>query len=109
MLMYLAQGLQPQLSPLLVKGRGKLKFETELPLLAVQVNYLFDSLARFGLHRENVYTTNVVKRQISFSRKGNERHVVHRDELDKWLGLSQLGVVSTSQCSHHICDGQLRA
>lgn len=48
---------------------------------------LFDNLRRYGLHRANVYVTNVVKRQISLARTGNEKHVVHRDELQKWIGL----------------------
>jgi hypothetical protein len=91
------------------EGPGETEVRNGTPFIGGAGKLLFDSLARFGLHRENVYTTNVVKRQISLSRKGNERHVVHRDELDKWLGLSQLGTVSTSKCAHHFCDGQLRA
>ena len=30
--------------------------------------------------------TNVVKRQISLSRTGNEKHIVHRGELQHWMG-----------------------
>lgn len=52
-------------------------------------NVLWNGLRRYGLHRANVYATNVVKRQISLSRKGEERHAVGRDELTKWFGLLQ--------------------
>jgi uracil-DNA glycosylase family 4 len=69
------------------EGPGETEVRNGTPFIGGAGKLLFDSLARYGLHRENVYTTNVVKRQISLSRKGNERHVVHRDELDKWLGL----------------------
>ena len=48
---------------------------------------LFNGVGKYGFKRSNVYTTNVVKRQISLSRKGNERHAVSSDELEKWISL----------------------
>src|SRR6476620_217730 len=68
-------------------GETELRHPQRLPFVGGAGNLLWDSLRSFGLNRTNVYTTNVVKRQISLSRKGNERHIVHRDELDKWIGM----------------------
>jgi uracil-DNA glycosylase family 4 len=69
------------------EGPGETEVRNGTPFIGGAGKLLFDSLARFGISRGDTYTTNVVKRQISLSRKGNERHMVHRDELDKWLGL----------------------
>lgn len=59
------------------------------PFIGGSGRLLFDALRKHGLHRANVYLTNVVKRQISLSRTGDERHVVHKDELQRWQGLLQ--------------------
>jgi uracil-DNA glycosylase family 4 len=48
---------------------------------------LFDTLKSIGIQRTDVYTTNVVKRQISLSRHGDERNVVKREEFNKWADL----------------------
>lgn len=69
------------------EGAGETEVRTGKPFTGGSGNLLWDSLRRYKLNRTNVYTTNVVKRQISLSRKGNEKHVVLRDELDKWIGL----------------------
>ncbi len=69
------------------EGPGETEVRHGTPFIGGAGKLLWESLQRFGINRESVYTTNVVKRQISLSRRGNERHIVHRDELDKWLGL----------------------
>lgn len=69
------------------EGPGETEVRKGAPFVGGSGSLLFDALRRYGLHRANLYTTNVVKRQISLTRKGNERHVVHRDELAKWFGM----------------------
>lgn len=64
---------------------------------------LWDGVRPYGIDRSNTFATNVVKRQISLSRKGDEHHAVTRDELHKWFGLlqfelSQLPNVETIFC-----------
>ncbi len=71
------------------EGPGETEIRKGLPFVGGAGRLLWDSLDRFGINSTNVYTTNVVKRQISLSRKGNERHSVHRDELEKWVGLAK--------------------
>jgi uracil-DNA glycosylase family 4 len=68
-------------------GETEVRHPKRLPFVGGAGNLLWNGLGKYGLHRDGVYTTNVVKRQISLSRKGNERHAVGRDELDKWIGL----------------------
>lgn len=71
------------------EGLGETEVRTGVPFSGGSGRLLWDGLRKHGLHRANCYVTNVVKRQISLSRKGNERHVVHRDELQRWQGLLQ--------------------
>ena len=69
------------------EGPGQSEAERGRPFIGGSGRLLFDSLKQIGLHRTDVYTTNVVKRQISLSRHGDERNEVKREELDKWADL----------------------
>lgn len=69
------------------EGAGETEVRQGLPFVGGAGKLLWDSLRRYGIHRANVYTTNVVKRQISLGAKTNEKHTVYADELDKWQGL----------------------
>lgn len=69
------------------EGPGQQEVKTGSPFTGGAGRMLWDTLRSINLSRANCYVTNVVKRQVSLSRKGNEKHVVHRDELDKWIGL----------------------
>jgi uracil-DNA glycosylase family 4 len=69
------------------EGPGQSEVERGRPFIGGSGKLLFDTLKSIGLHRTDVYTTNVVKRQISLSRHGDERNVVKREELDKWADL----------------------
>jgi uracil-DNA glycosylase family 4 len=80
-------------------GETELRHPQRLPFVGGAGHLLWDSLRSFGINRTNVYTTNVVKRQISLSRKGNERHIVHRDELDKWIGMLKWELSQLPHCS----------
>jgi uracil-DNA glycosylase family 4 len=80
-------------------GETELRHPQRLPFVGGAGHLLWDGLRSFGINRTNVYTTNVVKRQISLSRRGNERHIVHRDELDKWIGMLKWEIEQLSNCS----------
>ena len=69
------------------EGPGQSEVERGRPFIGGSGRLLFDNLKAIGLHRTDVYTTNVVKRQVSLSRHGDERNVVKTDELDKWIDL----------------------
>ncbi len=79
-------------------GETELRHPQRLPFVGGAGHLLWDGLRSFGLNRTNVYTTNVVKRQISLSRKGNERHIVHREELDKWIGMLKWELEQLPNC-----------
>lgn len=68
-------------------GETELRHSKRLPFVGGAGKILWECADKVGMHRGNVYVSNVVKRQISLSTKGNDRHVVHREELDKWIGL----------------------
>jgi uracil-DNA glycosylase family 4 len=69
------------------EGPGEQEVRHGRPFIGGAGVLLWNSLRPYGLHRAGVYTTNVVKRQISLSARGNEKHAVHRDELNKWTGM----------------------
>jgi uracil-DNA glycosylase family 4 len=79
-------------------GETELRHPQRLPFVGGAGHLLWDGLRSFGINRTNVYTTNVVKRQISLSRQGNERHIVHRDELDKWIGMLKWEIGQLPNC-----------
>jgi uracil-DNA glycosylase len=69
------------------EGPGETECRQGKPFVGGSGNFMFDALRKYGIHRANTYVTNVVKRQISLARTGNEKHAVMRDELEKWIGL----------------------
>lgn len=69
------------------EGPGSEEMRSGIPFTGHAGNLLWDSLRASGLHRANVYSTNVVKRQISLTRRGNEKNIVHRDELERWMSV----------------------
>lgn len=71
------------------EGPGETEVRLGKPFVGGSGRLLWDTLRRYGLTRDKCYTTNVVKRQISLSRKGNEKHIVLRDEQDRWVGMLQ--------------------
>lgn len=71
------------------EGPGETEVRRRLPFVGGSGQFLWNSLAKYGITQRTTYVTNVVKRQISLSRTGNERHAVHHDELAKWVELTQ--------------------
>lgn len=83
-------------------GESEVRHSKRLPFVGGSGKLLWDAV-RKHTDRIHAYTTNVVKRQISLSRKGDERHIVRNDERDQWVGLlnwelSQLPNVRTILC-----------
>jgi uracil-DNA glycosylase family 4 len=69
------------------EGPGESEIRKRLPFVGGSGKFMWQAVSRYGLDRNNVYSTNVVKRQISLSRAGNERNAVHHDEVAKWVDL----------------------
>jgi uracil-DNA glycosylase family 4 len=67
------------------EGPGESEVAKGRPFIGGSGRLLFDTLKQIKLDRTSIYTTNVVKRQISLSRYGNERNAVKREELEKWI------------------------
>lgn len=87
------------------EGPGESEIKRGSPFVGGSGSLLWNILRPLGIHRANAYVTNVVKRQISLSRKGNERNLVHRDELDKWIGLTKWELEQLTHCKIVICLG----
>lgn len=87
------------------EGPGETEIRQGKPFVGGAGTLLWNVLRPHGLHRANTYVTNVVKRQISLSRKGNEKNVVHRDELDQWLGLCRWELEHLKECRIIVCLG----
>src|SRR6478736_144901 len=56
------------------EGPGESEVAKGRPFIGGSGRLLFDTLKQIKLDRTSIYTTNVVKRQISLSRYGNERN-----------------------------------
>lgn len=69
------------------EGPGETEARTGKPFSGSSGNLLWDSLRPYNIRRDNVYITNVVKRQISLAKTGNKRHEVGADELQRWVAL----------------------
>jgi len=65
-------------------GPGEQEVKMHRPWVGGAGKLLWDTLRPYGLHRANCYSTNVVKRQVSLSRKGNERNIIGADEMRQW-------------------------
>lgn len=58
-----------------------------MPFVGGSGKLLWEHANRVGFKREDVYCTNVMKRQISLSRKTGEKNIVMDDEFQKWKGM----------------------
>jgi uracil-DNA glycosylase family 4 len=67
------------------EGPGETEVAKGRPFVGGSGRLLFDTLKTIGLDRTSLYTTNVVKRQISLSRHGDEKNIVKKDELERWV------------------------
>lgn len=91
-----AVGLQPTVlmdgllnSEIAIVGEAPGVREAELgvPFVGGTGALLWNHLRKIGITREKVYVTNVVKRQVSLSEKGNARASVGKAELEHWEAL----------------------
>lgn len=87
------------------EGPGETEIRKGSPFVGGSGTLLWNCLRPLGIHRANAYVTNVVKRQISLSRKGNEKNQVHRDELDQWIELTRWELSQLKHCDIILCLG----
>lgn len=66
------------------EGPGEREARTNIPFSGGAGHKLWDRLRKIGLSRQNVYVTNVVKRQISLSAKSDVKLKVGRHEQSLW-------------------------
>lgn len=64
------------------EGPGDVEIRKRAPFVGKSGQLLWRHVAGYGLNQASVYSTNVIKRQISMS--DNEKFKIHRDELAKW-------------------------
>ena len=69
------------------EGPGESEVAKGRPFIGGSGRLLFEALKHIGLDRTSIYTTNVVKRQISLSRVGDEKNFVRLPEQEKWTEL----------------------
>jgi DNA polymerase len=67
------------------EGLGEVEVRKNAPFVGKSGQLLWKHVARYGLAQGGVYSTNVIKRQISAS--SNDAFKVHRDELAQWQEL----------------------
>jgi uracil-DNA glycosylase family 4 len=67
------------------EGLGDVEVRKKAPLVGRSGQLLWKRLERYGLRPDNVYATNVIKRQISMS--NNEQFKMYPGELEQWREL----------------------
>lgn len=67
------------------KGPGESEVRHRVPFVGKSGQFLWSVVKEYGLTRDNVYVTNVIKRQIAFSE--NEKFKIHPDEFRQWCDL----------------------
>jgi uracil-DNA glycosylase family 4 len=66
---------------------GVREVELGSPFVGGSGALLWNNLRKIGITREKVYTTNVIKRQVSLSERGNARATIGKSELQHWESL----------------------
>jgi len=66
---------------------GETEVKMKMPFVGGSGKLLWDTLREHGYNRQMVYTTNVVKRQLSLSTKSEKRAPIHASELQHWMEL----------------------
>jgi len=64
------------------EGLGDVEVRKKAPFVGKSGQLLWKHVARYGLRSDNVYSTNVIKHQISTAE--DTKYKVHPDELQRW-------------------------
>lgn len=74
---------------IIAEAPGEREKAMRMPLVGGSGQFLWNTLKapRYGITRQQVYITNVIKRQVSLSTKSDERLPVGGAELANWVGL----------------------
>lgn len=69
------------------EGAGETEVRMKMPFVGGAGGVLWKYGLTYGIKKHEVYTTNVMKRQISMGKDADERYKVSKGELDTWAGL----------------------
>lgn len=72
---------------IIAEAPGEREAEVGRPLVGGSGSKLWEVLRKFGLTRNDVYITNVCKRQVSLGK--DKRHPINRHETDNWISILQ--------------------
>lgn len=72
---------------IVAEAPGEHEVRQRLPLVGGSGQLLWTVLHKIKFNRTMAYITNVCKRQVSMSSKGNERHSVSKHELEQWKAM----------------------
>lgn len=70
---------------IIAEAPGDREAEQGRPLIGGSGSKLWEILRKFGVNRQQVYVTNVCKRQVSFG--DDKRHPINKHELEHWKSL----------------------
>ncbi len=72
---------------IIAEAPGEREAEVGRPLVGGSGSKLWEVLRKFGISRNDVYITNVSKRQVSLGK--DKRHPINRHETESWINLLQ--------------------
>lgn len=71
----------------IAEAPGDREVDTGRPLVGGSGSKLWEILRKYGINRNNLFVTNVAKRQVSFGT--DKRHPINKHELEVWNSLLQ--------------------
>lgn len=89
------------------EGPGEKECQTGIPFAGGSGHKMWERMRKLGFTRQNVYVTNVVKRQISLSAKGDSHLRVGRHEQTIWDDLLRWEITQLPNCQYILCLGNM--
>lgn len=87
------------------EGAGETEVRMKMPFVGGAGAVLWGRANLIGIKKHEVYTTNVVKRQISLGKETNARFKVSKGELEAWAGLLRWELSCLPNLRYIICLG----
>ena len=90
---------------IVAEAPGETEKRMRVPLVGGSGQLLWRSLGKHGIRRTDVYITNVIKRQLSMSTKGNDKAKIGQAEKDRWKAMLVWEIRQLPNVKYLLCLG----
>lgn len=84
---------------------GEHEVAKKRPMVGSSGTKMWDTLRKHGITRNDVYVTNVCKRQVSFG--NDKRHPIHKHETEHWINLLQWEISQLPNAKYILVMGNM--